>query len=158
LSKPAAASKWEYSKGDRDKMRGTVTEYATLVSGTVLRFEFPFNGGSVPKLMLMRTVGKNETSILLRVSKGKFDCIDGCRVNYKFDDGKVGSLMGMGSVEAGEGDLILLRFVESNLAAAAARTQQIPARMKKSQRLILEAPFYGEGRQQMEFSTAGLKW
>jgi hypothetical protein len=138
---------WKYSVGEKDKMTGKVTEFAVLDSPTVLKFEFPYSGGSTPSLTLMRGAGKKEVaSVLLEVTKGQFLCTLDCTIEAKFDDGGIQKYKARGTRD-GTSNMIFVsnekRFIEQ---------------LRSSKHLWINADFYKYAGQQMEFQTAAFKW
>ncbi|MFI5201081.1 MAG: hypothetical protein ACHQNE_01680 [Candidatus Kapaibacterium sp.] len=135
---------WRYSS-DTDNMRNEVTEFAHVESDNELNFDFPYQGGSTGTLTLRRT-GK-KVDVILDVSKGQFNTTpEGIKVSAKFDNLPVQRFTGYES-NNGRTDVIGIeptnRFIDL---------------LKKSSHVIIEAPFYESGNQQLTFSSDSLKW
>jgi hypothetical protein len=147
LSQPAKEpERWLYRESP-DKMRGTNTRYASVQSINKLYFDLPYSGGSSATLMLRKSpeFGRD---VILSIEKGQFLCnsYDGCTVAMRFDSGKVEKYS---AVEPSDGssDVLFLRPYE-----------KIVSKLRNSKHLTIEAEFYREGRQQIEFDVAGLNW
>ena len=140
-----SVSRWRYSE-QLDKMRNQTTRYASLNSDNELSFQFPYNGGSTGELTL-RVSPKYGKDVILQVTKGQFLCsFEGCYVHVKFDNRPI---VQYGAAEPSDGTSNLI-FIHNY----AGFVQQL----KHAKKLTIEAEFYQEGRQQLEFSAAGLNW
>jgi hypothetical protein len=137
-------SKWRYSQ-DTDKMRGTVTAYASLESETELHFGFPY--GSNKAMLIVRRRPSDGLNVMLQV-KGQFLCsrFHDETVAAKFDDSKIENYSCSEPSDATTG----LIFISG--------APRFLSRLRHAKALILEAPFFQEGRQQVEFDVRGLEW
>jgi hypothetical protein len=145
IAKPTAPlALWGYETND-DKMRNTTTKYATVSSTNILHFEFPYSGGSTGEISLRKS-GRSGNDAMLRISKGQFVCSTECTISAKFDDGKVEKYS---VVEPSDGSSDTL-FIQSY--------DRFVSKLKKSNKLVIEAEFYQAGLQQIEFKTYGLEW
>ncbi len=137
---------WKY-QDEEDKMTGTIHHLATCESTNILNFKFPYEGGSTCKLIIQK-VG-DDSAVLLYVSKGQFSpsilSDEYCRV--KFDEDKtVNYTYNDPSNDASVEYIIFdnpIRFIN---------------KLKNTKKLLIEAPFFQEGRQIIEFNTEGLNW
>jgi hypothetical protein len=127
-------------------MRGETTDYAEVTSDNELDFAFPYAGGSSGILMLRRR--SRLTDVMLKIDKGQFICnpITGARIEARFDEGPIRRLR---CSEPRDGSANLLF-----LAPEAA----LVAELRAAHRLTIEAEFYREGSQQLNFTVEGLKW
>ncbi|UFH55495.1 SHOCT domain-containing protein [Spirosoma sp. KNUC1025] len=138
------AEKWFYFDNS-DKM-GSKYYIATIDANEQLQFDFPYNGGSTASFSI-RKKGAS-TDVYLKVSKGQFitHSSDGGTARIRFDDGKPITYSTSGAADYSS-DII---FFDNEKA--------IIAKLKKAKKIVIEAPFYNEGNQQMEFDVAGFKW
>lgn len=136
-------SKWSYDNSE-DAMDGKYYT-ASIDADDLLNFDFPYNGGSTATLTIRKKRGG--TDMYLRVSKGQFNSTyDGGRVRVKFDAKPAQTYSFLGASD-GSSDIIFFEGVKGLIT-----------RMKNSERMIVEAEFYNNGRQKMTFQTEGLKW
>ena len=137
------SAKWMYDQTE-DKMRNQITQYANLQSDNRLHFRFPYAGGSVGMLTLRK--GPRGKDVLLRVDKGQFLCtsFNGCPISVKFDNAPVAKFF---AIEPSDGTSNVV-FIEGY--------SRFVERLRRSKKVIIEAEFYQEGYQQIEFSPAGL--
>lgn len=140
----STTSGWEYSQ-DKDEMRGTTTYYANVDSSNELQFGFPYEGGHAT--LHLRQRPQDGLNVIVTIA-GQFTCasyMDG-HVSVKFDDGPIQRFGCAEPSDGGTGTLFILgakRFVDD---------------LKKSRRVVIEADFYQNGGQQMDFDTQGLQW
>jgi RNA polymerase subunit RPABC4/transcription elongation factor Spt4 len=138
---------WVYKK-NKDEMRGIESRFATNVSTNQVEFDFPYNGGSNLTLTVRET--GNEKDILIGISKGQFICgINDCEFAFKFDDGAVESIT-MTRPENYASDIMFVSYDKTE--------DKIIEKLKTSKKLIIEAPFYQEGRKQFTFNVSGFEW
>lgn len=139
----APVGHWDYSES-QDKMRGTTTRYAMLDSDNELSLGFPYKGGTTT---LTLRKGPSGTDVYIQVN-GQFLCDDYSHptIAVKFDNGPVQSY---GCAEPSDASTGIL-FIRSEA--------KFIAQLKKSKHLIIETEMFQEGRQQIEFSTEGLKF
>ena len=73
----------------KDEMRGETIHYAELKSQTTLYFDFPYDGGLTPSLVLRPR--PSETVAMLRISRSNLTCDGYMRTTIvvKFDDGPI---------------------------------------------------------------------
>lgn len=132
---------WEYSD-QRDEMRGTVTKYASLESVNELEFDFPYNGGSRGHLVLRKSP-EHGLNVMLRMDKGQFTRTSDY-VSVKFDDHPV--VRFSTSPPADGRTEVLFISPEANFVT----------RLRKANKVIIEATFFQEGLRQLTFDTKGL--
>lgn len=128
-----------------DKMRNTSSPYTSVKSENEAEFAFPYGGGSVARISLIKRPGV-PPAVAFTVTKGQFTCLTGCEIYAKFDNGRVEKFRGVGA-ENGVTDGI---FIEPE--------SRFINKLKAAKKLVVEAPFYQEPRTQFEFSVAGLNW
>lgn len=144
---PVVVQNWEY-KTTTDEMRGVKTKFATTVSSNTVNFDFPYNGGS--KLILTLRQSGNEVDVIVKVSKGQILCgVSGCEAAFKFDDGAV-QMVTMAEPDNYASDVLFVMYDKTE--------NQIISKLKTSNKLVIEVPFFQEGKKQFTFDVSGLKW
>ena len=143
---PAAKpSNWNESQ-ELDPMRNKSTYYDCIISDNALQFSFPYGGGSSGHLCF-RNSPRFGTDVYLRMDKGQSTCsFEGCTLHMKFDDGPI---LAFGATEASGGN------TDTVFIHGYARLKQL---MRKSKHMILEAEFFQEGVQQLDFTVSGFDW
>lgn len=136
---------WSYTK-NKDRMTGQTIYHASTSSIEELKFEFPYNGGSTLSLNLRSGVKGNE--VMLSIDKGQFmsNLLNDEFVKFKFDNGKPINY-GYNGASDGSSDVIFIR-----------NSSELISKLRKCDTLLIEAPFFNEGRRVAEFWTAGLEW
>lgn len=135
---------WFYSK-ETDPMTNDVRYYAYVNSNNTLNFDFPYQGGSTGQLLVRNMNNRNE--IIFSVTKGQIqNSYSGSYVRVKFDDGDVVHY-NYSEPDNGRSDLI---FISSG--------SLFISKLKQANELMLEVPFYREGRQVFYFDVNDLKW
>lgn len=138
---------WQYETS-KDEMRGIESKFATTVSTNTVDFDFPYNGGS--KLILTLRKRGTEVDVMVAVSKGQILCgIQNCETAFKFDNGVVQSIT-MSEPESHSSDLLFIAYDETK--------SKIISQLKNSKKLVIEVPFYQEGKKQFTFDVSGLEW
>lgn len=136
--------KWEYSNTE-DKMTSKITHIATIESNDQLDLKFPYEGGVAAYIKLRKM--RNETNVILQISKGQFNSgVDGESIKVRFDNRKPETYS---CERAGDGDATVL-FINSE--------SRFIAMLKKAKKLLIEAEFFNNGNQIMEFNVSGLEW
>jgi hypothetical protein len=140
-----STGQWRYSE-QQDAMRKSKTRLATVQSENILDFDFPYSGGSRGTLYVQEKQGK--LSIVIVMDKGQFTCtgFGDETVAVKFDDGPIRRFSCTGSAD-GRANVLFISPASRFLAT-----------LKKAQNVIVEAQFYQEGKRQLSFATADLKW
>lgn len=146
-SEPTKKENW-INHVSKDEMRGTETRATRTISTNEADFEFPYNGGS--NLVLTVRKGNGGTDLILNITKGQFICssFDGCKVNFKFDSGKIQTVTMVGS-DTHDTDIL---FVESEKT-----TKMLIQKLKASKKLIIEPSFFQEGTKQFTFDVEGFQ-
>lgn len=138
---------WSYESSN-DEMRGTKSSTAYTISKNKVDFAFPYSGGSNLSLMVRNKAGQKD--VIITISKGQFLCglIDGCEVNFKFDDGSVQSITMIGS-DSHDSDILFVKYPKT--------TGAVIGKIANSKKLIIEPKFYQEGSTQFTFDLTGFK-
>ncbi|AXY58475.1 hypothetical protein CDG60_12225 [Acinetobacter chinensis] len=138
---------WKYET-IKDEMRGIESKFATVVSTNKVDFDFPYSGGS--NLMITLRKKGNETDVMVAISKGNFLCgFSGCEAAFKFDNGDVQSIT-MSDPDSHAPDLIFVAYDKTK--------NKIIKQLKTSNKLVVEVPFFKEGKKQFIFDVSDLKW
>lgn len=142
---PAKIENWSYSESDDDMGRGKI-KTAMCTSTNTLSFGMPYDGPQNGSLMLRRhpEYGKD---VILRIERGQFlTGIDGCNVKVRFDERKVMTFWANPAADHSSETVFISgysKFVEN---------------LKKAKRVRIQAPFYQEGNQVLDFNVEGLVW
>lgn len=135
---------WEYSN-TTDEM-GEKTEIARLYSSNEINLDFPYNGGSQSKLVLMKRPN-GTLEILYNIDKGQINTdYDGTYFRVKFDDQPV-QKWSMSEASDNSSNNMFFNNEKSFID-----------KLKKSKKLVVEIPFYQNGNQQVVFNTENLKF
>ena len=158
---------WEYNT-TTDKMTGRVVRMACLKSSNELKFNPPYDGGSRGELCLGSYDPHKKGVTVLSITKGQIVCqyvvnirplakipslFHGCELRVKFDDGEVRT---MPTEAASDGSTNSINIVDLGLFFN--EHDYFLKNLKKSKHAMLEATFYQEGAQVLEFDTSGLVW
>lgn len=138
---------WQYET-TKDEMRGIESKFATTVSTNTVDFDFPYNGGS--KLILTLRKRGSEVDVMVSITKGQILCgIQNCEAAFKFDGGAVQSIT-MSEPDNHSSDMLFVSYDKTE--------SKIINQLKSSKKLVVEVPFYQEGRKQFTFDVSGLQW
>ena len=138
---------WQYETS-KDEMRGIESKFATTVSTNTVDFDFPYNGGS--KLILALRKRGSDVDVMVSITKGQILCgIQNCEAAFKFDDGAVQS-MTMSEPDSHASDLLFVAYDKTE--------SKIISQLKNSKKLVIEVPFYQQGKKQFTFDVSGLEW
>ena len=140
-------SNW-VSNSSTDEMRGTKSQTTYTSSVNKVNFEFPYSGGSNLNLMVRNNASQKD--VIITISKGQFLCgmIDGCEVNFKFDNNPVQSIT-MVESDSHDSDILFIKYPKT--------ANSVIQKLKNSQKLIIEPKFYQEGSKQFTFELSGFK-
>lgn len=135
---------WQYEER-KDEMSNEISYFAYVESTNKIEFEFPYQGGSTFTLAIRNIKGANDA--ILVVSKGHFmhNLMGNEYLRVKFDAEETFNLP-FASSNDGKANRI---FLETNL---------LLDKLKKSKKLMIEAPFFNAGRKIIKFDIEGLKW
>lgn len=140
-------TKWVYSEY-KDEMTEKVSYFASITSDNSVDFEFPYNGGSDLKITV-RKDPKYGKDVYFQISKGQFaNAVLGGKISVKFDDGEIETYNCNGA-DDGSGDILFLT----------AKLDTFISKLKKSNKIKIQASFFQEGDRTFTFSTpVGLVW
>jgi hypothetical protein len=138
-------SSWQYQT-EVDKMTGKEIKFAYTYSTNTLNFDFPYQGGTTGQLLIRRI--KGVTDVALQIDKGQFmsNLMGDEHLRVRFDDGPVNN---WGFANAADGS--------SNIVFPS-NAQKFVKSVKKAKKLMIEAPYFNEGRQVLEFDIVGFEW
>lgn len=140
---PPPGPHWSYSN-DQDDMGRTESD-ATLDSTNTLEFDFPYSGAQHGTLMI-RKVHARATYVEVRIEKGQFLCgVEECTVNVRFDDGPIRRFT---AVPPSDQSTTVL-FIQDASAFI--------GQLSHAKRVRVEATFYQEGAQALEFHVEGFR-
>lgn len=146
----AGPNPWEYDQSV-DEMRGTKSKYAYLKSDNVVDFDFPYDGGSSLQISLRKN-NNNPTDVMFSISKGQFSCntiTDSCYASIKFDNEAIQNIELAQTTDHSSDVFFISNQFDVN---------QFINDLKKSKKLIIELPFYQEGKKQFKFKLSQLNW
>jgi len=139
------STKWTFTE-DEDKMTSKKKYYASIDANDELQLKFPYDGGSTPTLLIRYKDGENNA--ILSVTKGQFisNVVDGESIKIRFDNDQPVSF-NCSSPSDGSSNML---FINS--------TKKLMNKLKTSKKIIIQAEFYDNGLQLMEFDVDGFKW
>jgi len=150
---PAPASNlppkgWVYST-DEDKMDGTKSYFANLISTNMIEFKF-MNAKSWFRLLLRNKNKKNEVMLIMTEEiAGQFMpslfSNETCRV--KFDNAPPVNFGYNSNTSDGSSHVIFFL-----------NPQKFITNLKTAEKLMIECEFYQEGKKIIEFNVKGLEW
>lgn len=136
---------WDYYEFE-DKMGRGKVKLASVKSKNTIEFGFPYSGSQKATLQL-RVHPKLGKDVMLTIEKGQFLCnLNGCNLTLKFDQG---SLQVYHASEPADHSTDCL-FINNY--------ERLISKLRKSQKLYIEAQFYQEGLRVFEFDVNGLNW
>lgn len=136
---PLPASGWDFSS-DTDSM-GRKRSFASIRSLNTLDFGFPYSGSQHGTLMIRK---KGSTDVLLSIERGQFLCgVENCTVNVRFDEGPIQHFEAAPPADQSTTNL----FIED--------ASSFIAQLRKAKTVNIEATFYQEGSQTLEFNVRG---
>ncbi len=138
---------WRYGTSE-DKMGRGTAKHAYTESVNTIELEFPYQGPQHATLTV-RTHPKYGKDIFVSVERGQFTCeqYDNCTVSVRFDNGSIRTYRYSGTTSAGDNSTIFINDYNTFLSA-----------IKKSKRVKIEAAFFNNGKQVLDFNVDGLKW
>ncbi len=139
-------SEWKYDN-KQDEMSQETMKMAYIKSANKLNFGSPYNGSQSATLSL-RKHPRHGNNIMLQIEKGQFLCnrSNGCTLLVRFDNNPP---VRYTAVEPSDHSSTLL-FIKNYVGFV--------AKTKKSKKIYIEATFYQEGSQMMEFNSEGLNF
>lgn len=146
-SKNQESINWHYTSS-KDEMRGSTMLAASTISLNKVDFGFPYQGGS-ELILSLRKIDNNE-DVIVTISEGQILCsLRSCEIAFKFDDGPVESI----SMVEPDNYSSKTLFVKNDETRSS-----LIKKLKSGQKLIIEVPFYKEGREQFTFDISKLNW
>ena len=140
----ASGSQWNYST-DQDNM-GRARSFAVVTSTNTLNFDFPYTGSQYAHLTIRKTAGQGSAA-MVSIERGQFLCgVEDCTVNVRFDEDP---LRRFSAVPPSDQSTTVL-FLED--------APSFVAKLRRAKTVRIEATFYQEGAQTLEFSVEGFKW
>lgn len=130
-------------KEEKDEMRGGIDTFDFITSDNSVDFDFPYSGGSSLQIVIRHSI-KYGTDVYLSVNKGVFygnEYEDENYVSIKFDNGEIKKYYFNGTSD-GSSSTIFLK-----------KTKELIAKFKTARNIMIEAPFYQEGRQVFKFNN-----
>ncbi len=139
----ASAGSWTYQEVV-DKAGDQVFK-ASITSPRLIEFDFPYAGGSTVTLTIRKRV--SGTNVYIEVSKGQFNrSFQGGAASIRFDSNPPVK-HALLAAENGRANIL---FFDSE--------QTLINRIKAARNMTVELDFAGQGKRQIEFKTAGLRW
>lgn len=143
ISKIVPVQNWTYSQ-QTDPMTDKETYYAKCTSINLLNFEFPYDGGSSLNITVRKMDGENEVMLIL--SSGQFNTVYDEPVKIRFDDSPAHTY-GYDESGSGRSDVIFLHSPQS-----------IIEKLKTSNIVKIEAPYFHSGKQVANFIAKDFVW
>ena len=141
----ALGAEWIYRER-ADPMTGGIGTAAVLDSENEFELKFPYQGRQRAMLVL-RAQPQSGRAVLLAIRRGQFHCrVDDCQLQVRFDDQKPMPLSASPS-----GDGVSTGIFINNIA-------DFERRLRAAKVLRIQAVFWGNGSQVLEFKVAGLEW
>lgn len=132
-----------WTKDSTENDMGEKTIYYNVESNDLVYLDFPYNGGSTGNIVVRKKKGK--LGLLFTIDKGQIDTdYDGTYIRVKFDDEEP-ITWSMGEAADGSSDVLFFN-----------NESKFYNKLKKSSKVVLEIPFYQNGKKQFTFNTAGL--
>lgn len=128
-----------------DEVRNKKVYTARVASLNSVEFDFPYSGKD-SLIISIRKHPEYGNDVIFHVTRGQFNCsYDNCTDLINFD----GKLEKLTLVESGDGssNYIFAKYHDT-----------IIKKLLNSEKVVIELPFYREGKRQFEFATEGLKW
>lgn len=137
-------SDW-YQYERNDELRGTTDKFAVVTSQNSVRFDFPYCCESRLKITVRKTAQYGQ-DVIFQISDGQFVC-------------GLYDCSGMISVDGKPEKLSLNTSADNDSKVLFAKyPAAIIKKLRGSEKVIIELPFYQEGNRQFKFDTYGLEW
>ena len=137
-------AQWKYSSRI-NTMSGKVTRYATVSSLNKVELSYPYDGGTTVRLVIVGNINR-PTTIIFEASKGQL--VYNEYVSMKMDKNNPYNMRKLDFVTSGRYDIMGIYAVSS----------RIIKRLKDSRILLVELPFYHDGKKIFKFDVTGFKW
>jgi hypothetical protein len=139
------ASNWKYNSSPEQMGRGEIKS-AICTSTNTLSFKFPYAGAQNARLAL-RSHPQYGKDVIFRIEKGQFlTGVEGTNVLVQFDDNEPETFGATGPADYSTTSL----FIKDS--------SRFISKLINSKIIKIQATFYNEGDQILEFTTAGLNW
>lgn len=136
---------WTYIDSPDKMGRGSI-KWASTSSVNTISFDFPYSRPQHGTLAL-RTHPQYGKNVILSIERGQFlTGIDGCKVLARFDNGKPRSFWANGPTDHSTTTIFISDY------------SRFVASLKRARKVMIEAPFFQEGNQVLEFNVEGLQW
>lgn len=136
-------SQWNYSTS-QDNM-GRALSFAAVESTNTLEFGFPYEGVQHGHLTIRKKSGHG-IDVYFAIEKGQFLCgVEDCIVNVRFDEGPIRHFTAVPPSDSSTTGL----FIED--------ASDFIAAVRKAKDVTIEATFYQEGSQGLEFNVEGFR-
>lgn len=141
----AMGQQWRYDRSD-EGMSGKAVISAEVKSTNTIHLDFPYSGAQHGTLTLRRHP-RWGNDVILRIERGQILChsYGDCKINVKFDDGKVIRLNG-NPPEDNSSEVVFIPGFSTF-------TKQLP----NAKRVKIEVSLYQAGNQVFEFDVSGFK-
>lgn len=138
---------WEYDT-QKDEMRWTENKAAQTVSTNKVNFSAPYEGGSKMQIAVVYKWDEKKNYIIISVDRWQFDAAItwGKKISAKFDDWEIKDYE-----YATSGTLEYIQLTEED-------GEKFFENLKKSKKVIVEAPFFSDGTKQFTFDIWGLNF
>ena len=137
-------AQWSYSSRT-DPMTGKTIRYATVNSLNKVELSYPYDGGTTVRLVIVGNI-KRPTTIIFEASKGQL--VYNGYVSMKLDYSNPFNMMRLGFVTRGK----------YNVMGVSPISNRLIKRLKESDFLMVELPFYHDGKKIFKFDVTGFKW
>lgn len=136
-------ARWDYSEHEDGMGRGT-EKLAKVVSTNTVTFSFPYAGEQHAVLYLQKSP-KNGKDAILQIERGQFtSSFVQNFVTVRFDKGELQKFV-VGDSADGSSNLLFIRHYD-----------QFVSQLRKAKTVKIEASFFREGSQVLEFDVHGL--
>lgn len=144
----AAASNWSYGVDTSDKMDNARVFTANCNATNQINLKPPYDGGSTMAINLRNGFKHEHNEVYITIDKGQFmPSMDGdASIRVKFDDQAPVSYNYNEASSDAEG-IIFLTGATSFIN-----------KIKKAKHVVIEAEFFDNGYEQVDFDVSGVKW
>lgn len=137
-------SGWDYHD-DVNKMDDSKINYALVSSTNDLSLSAPYDGYNKAHITVRKKEGTN--NVILQIDKGQFmGDVYGATIRVRFDTNKPEQYY---CLKSSDNDPAVLFISSAN---------KFISKLKKSNKVLIEAVIYQDGTQQLEFNITGFKW
>lgn len=141
------ASNWQYTS-DTDQMSSTVTINAINSAKEKLQFSVPYDGGATASLVIRHDAGGN--GIIFMVSKGQMVSQEVNLISLKLRfDNNPPEIDTFAFAGGGMTNVVLM---------GGYRADKLIEKIKKAQKVLVQASYFNDGDKIASFDVSGLKW